>query len=164
MLRALCQLVNATELTLEACLVDSEDGDWHVVAARAGTPAGWGLPARLPARGACRWLIARGSLPGVGAGDVRELGLPCLYSPAAGAATILCAAAGSISGTFSADSVEEEVFENERFARSRQGSQWSPANLLAGQDPRRYLFALQQADAFPQVQACTCFAPAVLPV
>ena len=35
-LRALCQLVNTTELTLEACLVDIEDGDWHVVAARAG--------------------------------------------------------------------------------------------------------------------------------
>lgn len=62
--------------------------------------------------------------------------------------------AGSVSGTFSADSVEEEVFENERFARGRQGSQWSPANLLPGQDPRRYMYALQQADAFPQVGAC----------
>ena len=68
----------------------------------------------------------------------------------------VCAAAGSVSGTFSADSVEEEVFENERFARGLQGSQWSPANLLAGQDPRRYMYALQQADAFPQVRACTC--------
>lgn len=58
-----------------------------------------------------------------------------------------------MSGTFSADSVEEEVFENERFARSLPGggSQWSPANLLPKEDPRRYEYALRQADSFPQV-------------
>lgn len=36
LLRALCQLVNTTDLTLEACLVDVEDSDWHMVAARSG--------------------------------------------------------------------------------------------------------------------------------
>lgn len=35
-LRALCQLVNRTELTLEACLVDVEDGDWNMVPSRSG--------------------------------------------------------------------------------------------------------------------------------
>ena len=62
-LRALCQLVNGTELTLEASLVEVEDADWQMVAARAG----------------------------------------------------------SVTGTFSADAVEEEVFENERFQPFRWG-------------------------------------------
>ncbi|KAL4443584.1 hypothetical protein ABPG75_011321 [Micractinium tetrahymenae] len=91
-LRALCQVVNSTELTLEVCLVDVEDSDWQMVAARSG----------------------------------------------------------SLSGTFSADSVEEEVFENERFARSATGAQWAAANLRP-EDPRRYQYALQQSDAFPKV-------------
>jgi hypothetical protein len=63
-LRALCQVVNTTELTLEACLVDIEDGDWHLVAARAGKGMDGGawpacLPACLPAcKGACSWMTA----------------------------------------------------------------------------------------------------------
>lgn len=36
LLRALCQLVNTTGLTLEAALIDVEDSDWHVLAARSG--------------------------------------------------------------------------------------------------------------------------------
>lgn len=36
LLRALCQLVNTTELTLEAALIEVEDSDWHMVAARSG--------------------------------------------------------------------------------------------------------------------------------
>ena len=94
-LRALCQLVNGTELTLEASLVEVEDADWQMVAARAG----------------------------------------------------------SVTGTFSADAVEEEVFENERFARGPGGSQWSAGNLAAAGDPRRFMYALHEADAFPQVCA-----------
>lgn len=58
--------------------------------------------------------------------------------------------AGSLSGTFSADSVEEEVFENERFARGVAGAQWAAANLQPG-DPRRFQYALQQCDSFPTV-------------
>ena len=58
-----------------------------------------------------------------------------------------------MSGTFSADSVEEEVFENERFARGAAGSQWSDANLLAGEDPRRFQYALPQSDPFPRVRS-----------
>lgn len=38
LLRALCQLVNTTSLTLEAALIEVEDSDWHMVAARSG---GW---------------------------------------------------------------------------------------------------------------------------
>ncbi|KAL4447306.1 hypothetical protein ABPG77_007339, partial [Micractinium sp. CCAP 211/92] len=91
-LRGLCQVVNSTELLLEFCLVDVEDSDWQMVAARSG----------------------------------------------------------SLSGTFSADSVEEEVFENERFARGAAGAQWAASNLQAG-DPRRYQYALQQSDSFPTV-------------
>ena len=92
-LRALCQLVNSTELTLEASLVEVEDADWQMVAARAG----------------------------------------------------------SVTVTFSADAVEEEVFENERFARGPGGSQWSAGNLAATGDPRHFMYALHEADAFPQV-------------
>jgi len=53
LLRALCQLVNTTSLTLEAALIEVEDSDWHVVAARSG-----GLPLTFTVRcsdpSACR--------------------------------------------------------------------------------------------------------------
>lgn len=39
-LRGLCQVVNSTELALEVCLVDVEDSDWQMVAARSGRAAG----------------------------------------------------------------------------------------------------------------------------
>ena len=48
--------------------------------------------------------------------------------------------------------MEEEVFENERFARNASGAQWGAANLRSREDPRRFQYALQQADSFPQVQ------------
>ncbi len=49
--------------------------------------------------------------------------------------------------------MEEEVFENERFARGAAGAQWAASNLQAG-DPRRYQYALQQSDSFPTVMGC----------
>ena len=70
MLRALCQLVNTTELTLEACLVDLEDGDWHMVAARAGKGMAGG-PACLLACNRAQHLADSTSLPPC---PVRELG------------------------------------------------------------------------------------------
>lgn len=55
--------------------------------------------------------------------------------------------------------MEEEVFENERFARSATGAaQWSPANLRSGEDPRHFQFMLHEADTFPQVGACALLA------
>jgi hypothetical protein len=100
LLRALCQLVNTTELTLEAALIEVEDSDWHMVAARSG----------------------------------------------------------SVSAAVSADSVEEEVFENERFARggalSGQGAAWSASNLASG-DPRHFQYALHDTDSFPKVDPPT---------
>jgi hypothetical protein len=158
-LRALCQLVNSTELTLEACLADVEDGDWHMVSARSGMP-------RVPA--AARGGILRCSLhlPRAGIAPIQRptpfprachaWGVPygALLTPVLPIPPVICA--GSLSATFSADSVEEEVFENERFARGPPGggSQWAAANLRRGDDPARFQYALRQADSFPRVRRC----------
>eukprot|EP00887_Chlorella_sp_A99_P001951 scaffold18.g1951.t1 len=59
----------------------------------------------------------------------------------------VAARAGSVSGSLSADLVEEEVFENERWLALKG---WSPANLLPT-DPPRYQYARGGGSTFPTV-------------
>ncbi|KAL4858517.1 Vacuolar protein sorting-associated protein 13C [Chlorella vulgaris] len=150
-LRALCQLVNSTELTLEACLVDVEDGDWSMVPSRSGKATVLVLQA---ASGAYLGYIGVASQQGPDLFFGSRMWMRswlCSDSTFHLLTKHKCLHAGTVTGTFSADSVEEEVLENERFARGGGGSQWSAGNLQAGEDPRHFEFALQQADSFPQV-------------
>lgn len=149
LLRALCQVVNTTGLDLEACLVDVEDSDWSMIASRSGALAPF--CSSTPSIGWQRLLRGRTASKAAPALP-RLLTLPPLAAPASSHP----APAGSVTGAVSADSVEEEVIENERFARGTAGAQWSAANLRRGEDPRRFQYALHEVESFPQVRSgCT---------
>lgn len=64
-----------------------------------------------------------------------------------------CRPAGSVSGAVSAGAVEDEVFENERFARSATGAAHWSADNLGPQDPLQFAHMLHESKVFPSVSA-----------